>query len=269
MGRARLALLGGNVALAALLVATWGTRLGWSRWHHDLAYALLALVALASWPLLRTRRVTTLLLASLALWSTLTGIFLVYVTPAFGHGRWMRWWHGATSVGFLLAFLAHWARNQPRLAQLARRLAGRRRALLAVAGAWALVAAVAAASWTTPLRDAFSDRWFRDLATLAFGLAAAAFVYGGLLLPAWRPGLEEGDARHRTRGAVDASLLASAWLVALTGFPLLYLARPLRALDAYWPVAAWHVVTSAMLLGLVALHVRYNARPLLAHARRA
>ncbi|HWH08070.1 MAG TPA: hypothetical protein VNX21_02655 [Candidatus Thermoplasmatota archaeon] len=262
-------LLAGNLALAAAMLATWPTRVGEARWHDDLAYATLVLAAAASVRLLRRRRVTTLLLASAGAWSALTGLWLVYATPWVGHGRWMTWWHGVTSVAFALAFLAHWARNSPRLVDLARRLAARRAALAATLGAWAALALLAVASWRAPLRAVFDDRYFAHVSTLALGLAAVLALYAGLVLTsrAVRPRLQDPAFRGPLRGAVDVSLLATAWLVTLTGLPLLYLARPLRAADAYWPVACWHVVTGALLLGLVAVHVGFNARPLRAHVR--
>lgn len=269
MRAARALLAGGNVLLGALVLATFGTSVGWARWHHDLAYALLALAAVAAWPLLRRRRLTTLLLASLGAWSTLTGLFLVYVTPGVGHGRWMDWWHGATSVGFTLAFLAHWMRNQPRLGSLARRLAARPPVLLALGGAWTLLALLAFASWRPPLDALFSDRLFLELSSLAFvatavGLLVVALVATGR---AARVRLARPEVRNPLRGAVDLSLLALTWTVALTGFALLYFARDLRLAGAYWPVAAWHVVASALLLGLVATHATFNGRPLRAHLR--
>lgn len=264
----RRALLGGNLALAALLAATYATSVGHARWHDDVAYAALALATVAAWPLLRRRRLTTLLLASSGAWSAWTGLWLIYVTPWVGHGRWMTWWHGVTSVAFTLAFLAHWARNNPRLATLARRLAARRVALAATLAAWSLLALLALASWRTPLAVLFTDTYFAHVSTLALGLAAVVVIYGGLALTSRRvrPLLARPEHRNPLRGAIDASLLAAVWLVALTGFPLLYLVRPLRAADAYWFVASWHVVTSAFLLALVAFHAGLNARPLAAHA---
>lgn len=250
------------------MAATLRTGLGRAPWHDEAAYASLALAALAGLPLLRRRRVTTLLLASSGAWSVLTGYWLVYLTPVGGAGRWMTWWHGATSAAFVLAFLAHWARNQPRLAGLTRRLAQRRAGLAAALGAWALLGLLAWASWATPLRVAFTDGYFGLVATLSLGLAAALAVYGGLVLTSRRvrPRLADPAFRNPLRGAVDAGLLGVTWLVALTGFPLAYLARTLRAADAYWLVACWHVVTGALLLALVAFHVGFNARPLRAHA---
>ena len=256
----------GNLALAGLVVATHGAGWGWTRADHDVAYVLLSAAAAAAWPLLRRRRVTTLLLASLGAWSLLTGLFLVYVTPGLGHGRWMRWWHGVTSVGFCLAFLAHWSRNHPRLVDLARRLAHRRALLLGVLAAWALVGALAVASFRPPLRALFDDRLFLELTTLSFAAVAAAVASGAALATGRRARPRVDEARNPLRGAVDVGLLALTWLVALTGLPLLYFSRDLRAVDAYWLLAGWHVVTGALLAGLVALHAGFNARPLRAHA---
>lgn len=57
------------------------------------------------------------------------------------------------------------------------------------------------------------------------------------------------------------------WLATLSGLPLLYFARGLRSVDAYWVVAGWHVVASALLAGLVVAHASLNRRPLRAHLR--
>lgn len=269
MSLAPVLLVLGNAGLAALMLGTYRSPLGDARWQHDLAYAALGLATLAALPALRRRRLTTLLLASLGAWSMLTGFFLVYVTPGLGHGRWMGWWHGTTSVGFLLAFFVHWARNNARLVGLAKRLAQRPAGLSAVVAAWALLAVAAWGSWGTPLRGLFTDTAFWDLTTLAFAAIGVALLY--VLVAARtrrvRALLDAPAARNRVRGAVDASLLATTWLVALTGLPLLYFGRDLRGLDAYWLVAGWHVLASALLLGLVACHAGFNARPLLSHAR--
>lgn len=262
-------LVAANAACAALVVATFGSALGATRLHHDVAYAALALGTLAGWARLRRRRLATLLMASLGAWSLVTGLLLVYLAPGFGHARWMRWWHGATSVGFALAFLAHWARNQPRLAGLARAAWGAPVPRLAFVGAWTLVAFVGAVSWTTGLRKLFDDRYFRELTTLSFLLAGLVLVYGLLAATSarLRERLARSTERNRLRGALDLSLLAAVWLATVTGLPLLYLARGLRSVDAYWFVAGWHVVASAILVGLVVGHAALNRRPLRAHLR--
>lgn len=269
MRSARPWLVVANALVAWLIYASYASPIGRARWHDDVTLLALAIVGVAAYPFLRRRRVITLLLASFGAWSTFTGVWLVYVTPGYGVGRWMRWWHVATSAAFFLAFLAHWARNSPRLVQLARRLGWRARPTFALVGAWGLVAGVGLASWLTPLRAAFDDSTFREMSTLAFGLAAAGLVYGAIVASsrAWRARLAQTSARNRLRGAIDASLLASMWLATLSGFPLLYFALPLRSVDAYWLLASWHVITSALLLALVVAHASFNARPLAAHAR--
>lgn len=262
-------LIAANALLALLMYATYDSALGRERWHDDVLLVAVALGGIVAYPLLRKRRVVTLLLASFGAWSTITGVWLVYVTPRLGQGRWMTWWHVATSAAFLLAFLAHWLRNNARLWQLARRLRERTRLTIAFASAWALVGVVAVASLRPPLRETFDDSNFRELSTVAFGLAGVALVYGAILVSSrrWRERFREVATRNRMRGGIDLSLLATVWLVTLTGFPLLYLALPLRHADAYWLLAVWHVITSAMLLALVVAHASLNARPLRSHAR--
>lgn len=270
MGWGLAALVAGNLALAGLVLATQDAAPDMTHAHHTLAYALLGVATLAAWPLLRRRRLTTLLLASFGAWSLLTGLWLVYVTPGFGRGRWMGGWHGVTSVAFLLAFLAHWARNNARLVGLAKRLAARPAPLLAFGAAWGLVALLGLASWRTGLRELFSDRFFVELSTLSFVLTLVLLVHAALVLTGrrMRERMDEPAFRNGLRGALDVSLLAMTWLAALSGFPLLYLSRDLRAAEAYWWLAAWHVVASALLVGLALAHASLNARPLRAHVTR-
>lgn len=263
MSRAAWCLAWGNAALAAFLLASFASQLGAARWQADAAYAALAVVTAVAWPRLRRRRLTTLLMASAGAWSTLTGLFLVYVTPALGHGRWMRWWHGATSAVFLLAFLAHWARNQPRLAQLAGALARRRRLAGTVVGAWAALVLLVPLSWTTSLGAAFDDLVFRELTTASLVLAAAVLAVAAIVRSERDLAQRE---RNATRGGLDLSLLVTTWLVAITGFALQYASRVLRDADAYWHFAGWHVVLSAVLVGAALAHATFNRRPLRAHA---
>lgn len=270
MGRAAAALVLGNLALALLVAFAPAPRWGLGHADQSVAYTALGVAALAGWRLLRRRRVATLLMASFGAWSLLTGLWLVYVTSGFGPGRAMAWWHGVTSVAFLLAFLAHWARNNARLLGLAARLRRGRAALPLLAASWAGLALLGVASWRTPLRDVFSDGLFVELSTLAFVLTLVALLHAALVLTgrAMRARLDEPAFRNRLRGGLDLSLLAMTWLAALSGFPLLYFSRALRAADAYWWLASWHVVASALLVGLVLAHASFNARPLRAHVMR-
>ncbi|HEX2021993.1 MAG TPA: hypothetical protein VHH36_04725, partial [Candidatus Thermoplasmatota archaeon] len=107
------------------------------------------------------------------------------------------------------------------------------------------------------------------LTAIAFLAAGAGVVWGTLVAtaPGARERLLAPPGRHRLRGAVDASLWLSMWLATLTGLVLLYATGWLRGLGGYWLMVGWHVVASAVLAGLVAWHVGFNARPLRAHAR--
>ncbi|HVM45378.1 MAG TPA: hypothetical protein VM582_05530 [Candidatus Thermoplasmatota archaeon] len=266
MRSARPALVGGNLALALAIALTYGTALGRARWHDVGAYVALVAIGSLALPLLH-RRPVTLLLASAGAWSALTGLFLVYVSPWIPGGRWMTWWHGATSVAFLLAFVAHWARNQPRLLTLARRLAQRRAAAALVLGAWLALGVATLASYGREARAAFTERTYDVAADVA--LWAAAALLGLALVLARTPrvrALLATRARDRMRGATDASLLLAMWLAAGSGFALLA-GRALREAGAFWITVAWHVAWSALLLALVGAHAAFNARPLAAHAR--
>lgn len=271
MGGFRVILAATNVALVAAMALTFDAAHGWSRRHDDVAYLAVAALGVLAWPLLRRRRVASWLLATLGAWSLATGLVLVYVTPYVGHARWMRWWHGVTSAAFAVAFVAHWARNNPRLVGLAKRLVASPRAALALTVAWGTLVAFGAATFWTPLGDAFTDAQFPTLSTmalLAFGGLGLQWAFWAPRSPRFRERLRDDAFRNRVRGVVDASLLPAMWLATLTGFTLIYLTRPLRAADAYWLGAWWHVATSALLVGLVAVHLSFNARVLVAHARR-
>lgn len=258
MRAARAALVGANLVVAGAIFGTYGARIG-AGWGTALGYGALALTAVALLPLWRRRRFTTLVLASAGSWSMLTGIFLVYASPRLPGGRWMTWWHEMTSVAFALAFLAHWARNNPRLLSLARRMAERRAVLLAFAAAWSALALFAGASVLA--RSTFIERdhdLWADLALGASALLALGALFAGRAAEAWR---------NPARGAVDASLLALMWLATLTGFALQYLSGPLRAQGGFWLATAWHVGLSGLLLALLFAHAAFNARPLASHAR--
>lgn len=260
----RAALLVGNAAVALGVLATTRERLP----DATLAYVALALAAAFAWPRLRRRRLTTLLLASAGAWSTFTGILLVYVVPALPQGgRALRWWHAVTSTAMLLAFLAHWARNSTRLVGLAQKLRSSQALFAITLAAWGALALAALSSLRPPARALFDDGTLGLLTAGALGLAGAGVLYGAAYATSPGGGPRIARARDRIRGAVDASLLAAMWLATLTGFPLQYLARPLRAADAYWLLTGWHVLASVLLLGLVAGHVAFNRKPLAAHAR--
>jgi len=262
---ARLPLIVANLAVAIAIGATYAPGVGGGR-HHDIVYAALVLGALAMVPLWRHRRFTTLVLASAGAWSMLTGVLLVYLTWRLPHGRWMTLWHGATSVAFALAFVAHWVRNNPRLLGLARQLAGRRLALAAVTIAWLGLVALAVATSLPQARAEVTERAAQRWADVSLGATLALIVLTiAVGRSRWRPLTTK--ARNRVRGAVDASLLVAMWAATLTGLALLYLSRELRAADALWLTWAWHVVVSALLLGLALVHATFNVRPLASHAR--
>lgn len=270
MAAAPLLLVAGNLALALAMLASEDVGLGREAWHDEAAFAVLALAALAGAPLLWRRRLTTLLLASAGAWCVATGLLLVYAKPYGLVGRSVDWWHAVTGVAFVLAFLAHWARNHRRLVQLVARLHEGPAAMAAFVGAWSVLLAAAVAVAVAPGRAGVSrlaDAQL-DALTTVVGLAVAVGVGGAF---AWRGrrGPLATQARNRLRGAIDASLWLSTWIAALSGFAVLYLARSLRSADAYWPTVAAHVVAGLLLLGLVAGHVAFNARPLRSHATRA
>ena len=264
MSRARAALVAGNLVIGVGVVATTRRELP----DATSAYALLGLATAIAWPLLRRRKLTTLLLASTGAWTMLTGFLLVYLAPGLPQGGGARrWWHAVTGIGMLLAFLAHWARNARRLRDLLRKLLARRALLAGATGGWILLVLLAIASWRPPLRALFDDTGLFALTTGSTVVAATVVLYAGAY--ATTPGRRRTtDGRDRARGAVDVSLLGAMWLATLTAFPIQYATRSLRAVDAYWFLVGWHVVVSVILVALVAFHIGFNARPLASHALR-
>lgn len=269
MRSARPALILGNAAVLAAIALTYRGDLGRARWHDEAAYAAILLAALAAWPLLRHRRPTTLLLASGAAWSALTGVFAYELSPRLPNGRWMLWWHAVTSAAFLLAFLLHWARNHPRLATLAGRAARRARTLAPWALGWLAILSLAAVTFVHARAGSFVEsdhRALSDRALLALAGGASAAALGLAVVRRRRLRLE-GDPRHARRGAVDASLLAAMWAATATGVVLLYASRDLRSAGMLWWTTAWHVLASVLLVALALGHAVLNARPLAGHAR--
>lgn len=268
MRSTRPALVVGNLLVLTAIIMTRGSEVGRAWWHDEAAYALLLLTAVAALPLLRHRRPTTLVLASAGAWSTLTGVFVYFVSPRMPAGRWMIWWHAVTSAAFFLAFLAHWARNQPRLATLARKAIRSRAAVSALLLVTVLVLAGAVAMAARAARRDFVEDDHGRVANLSF-LALPALAALGL---AFASGLRrraalDPQARHRARAGVDVALLVAMWLATLTGVVLLYATRWLRTAEVYWLTVAWHVVVSILLVAIVAAHAAFNARPLASHAK--
>lgn len=270
MRSARFALVAGNLGmLAAIVVTSDAHALGRARWHDEAAYLALMVAAAACWPLLRHRRPTTLVLASAAAWSTLTGLFAYVLSPRLPNGRWMLWWHAVTSAAFLLAFLVHWARNHPRLVVLAGRASRVARTAAPLAILWLAVALLAGTTLARAQAGAFVEDDHRALSNAALLLAVAFGALGAVAVAFARRSRRrvEGPAPHARRGAVDVSLLAAMWATTMTGVVLLYAARDLRAAGMLWWTTSWHVVSSALLVALALGHATLNARPLKGHAR--
>lgn len=250
--------------LATLPVPSFGAAL----WHHNAAFAALALGAAACAAQLRRRPVATLAMAFLGTAATVTGFAMLY-TKQFAYKEWLTWWHTVTSVAFALAFLFHWSRNNPRLVDLARKLFAPRAPGLAAAGAWTAVAAGALWTGTPGGRARFTADNYLGLSSWTI-VAGVAFAYGLWLafrLPALRTRLARRAVREKTRGLVDTGLFLANWGMLLTGLALLWLATPLRAGDLKYVSKWWHTATSVLFLGLLALHVGFNARLLARHAR--
>lgn len=268
----------GSLALMALLVAaaiaTAGTGLGVPMRDYHWGFLALGVAAAAGWPLLRRRRVTSMLVLYTGILATASGFLLLYLKDGLkdaGLKDWMKWWHSVTSVALLIAFLVHWLHNHARLTGFARRLLTRDRHLgLPVVGGWALVGAIGALTWSDAGKALFTEGNYLLLSGWAV-LAGVSFAYGLWLLFLWprlRERLAAEGARNRARALVDTSLWLAHWLALLTGFALLYLKDFLHG-NGYKHVSKWwHTSTSVAFVALVVLHVGFNARLVAAHARR-
>lgn len=261
--------LSGAVALAlagTLLVPTLGLPL----WHHNVAFLVLLVALAAAWTPLQRRRVATLAMAGSGILATATGFAMLY-TVQFAYKEWITWWHTVTSVALLLTFLAHWLHNNPRLGIFTKRLLTRERAFgLAVVAAWVAVVVLFAWTWFTDARGAFTAENYLYVAswTAWVGVAVPYGLWLAHRPPAMRARLGDPAERNRARALVDTSLFLAHWGALLTGFALLWFAETLRSGDLKYVSKWWHTATSVAFLGLVALHVGFNARPLAAHARR-
>lgn len=265
----------GWLALAALAGALVGfglttlVPLGGPLWHYNAAFVGLAAAGLAAWRLLPRRRFATLLLAYSGILATITGFVMLY-SKDLPYKEHVTWWHSVTSFALLGAFLAHWWRNQPRLAGFTRRLAARLPVGGPAAGAWTAGLAVGALTWTSAWRPRFTSENYLYLSSWAV-LVGVAFTYGLWLwhrLPSRRARLADPAYRATARALVDTSLFAACWLALLTGFALLYFRDFLRSGDTKYVSKWWHTATSVAFLAFVAIHVGFNARPLAAHAKR-
>lgn len=264
----------GSLALTALLTLsmalTTSSRVGFALWHYTLAFVATFLLSAALWPLLRSRRITTLLMAFSGIPAVATGFAMLY-TKQFPLKEWVTWWHSVTSFALVLAFLVHWFHNHARLNEFTRRLLTRdRRAGLPAAAMWALALGVGAFTWAPGWRERFTSENYLLLASWAV-LVAITFTYGLWLVFRWprlHERLREPRFRNLSRSLVDTGLWLAHWLVIVTGFALVYFAEPLRAGPLKYVSKWWHTATSVAFLALVTLHIGFNARLLAAHARR-
>lgn len=243
--------------------------LGAPLWHHNAAFALVLLAAIAGWRLLARRRFATTIMAYSGILATATGFVMLY-SKELPLKDVVTWWHTVTSFALTLGFLAHWWHNQARLAGFTRRLFGRLQVGGPATGAWAMGLTVGALTWTPAWRARFTGDNYLYLSSWAV-LTGVALAYGLWLwhrLPARRARLADPHYRSTARALVDTSLFAACWLALLTGFALLYFADFLRSGDMKYVSKWWHTATSVAFLALVAIHVGFNIRPLAAHAKR-
>lgn len=257
--------------LAAVLAmaATVATPLGTPLWHYNVSLVALALLALPALPLLKRRRVATLAMGYTGLLATVTGFVMLY-TKQLPNKEWMTWWHSVTSFAFLGFFLIHWWNNQPRLANFTRRLANARPQGPAAATAWTAGILLGITTATPDGRALFTTHNYLLLSTWVVWITIALTWGAWLWYRREAPHARLQQPRHRAtaRALVDTSLFLVCWLSILTGFLLLYLKPWLLDNGFKYASKWWHSATSILLLGLLALHIGFNARLLRAHANR-
>ncbi len=272
----RFALLAVGVAFATMAGAalTAGTALGVPMRDYNIAFGLMAIATLAAWPLLKRRRVTTMLILYTGILATATGFLLLYLKDDLKSGGlkdWMKWWHSATSVALLFAFFIHWLHNNPRLVGFTKRLFTRDwRAGFPVLAVWIGSLAIGAATWTATGRLRFTEENYLAISSWAIFLGVG-IPYGLWLAfraPTMRARLRDPDVRNRTRALIDTSLFLACWLAMLTGFALLYFKDFLHGNGFKYVSKWWHTSTSVLFVAFVVLHIGFNARLVAAHARR-
>jgi hypothetical protein len=256
--------------LGAAMVLTLGTRIGVPMWHYHVSLLGVFVAAAVGWPFLKRRRVATIAMLYTGVPAVATGFVMLY-TREFGYKEWITWWHCVTSFALMVAFLAHWLHNHPRLWGFTRRLFTKRRIPGLVLGAtWAGVFLAALLTWGSEASDAIHRENYRFLASWAI-LVGVGGSYGAWLLyrfPAMRARLARAEHRNRARALIDTSLFLAHWGAIVTGFVLLYAPLWLEMNGIRYVGKWWHTATSVAFLALVTLHVGFNARLLAAHARR-
>jgi len=265
-------LLGGVTAFLGLAMGLTLAlpTLGFPLWHYNVAFGVSLLAAALGWPLLRQRRAASYTMLLTGTVATVTGFVMLY-SKDFPYKEWITWWHSVTSFLFLLAFLAHWLLNHARLKDFTTRLLTRERAVgIPAATAWVVLFGLGVWTALPDVRAQFTRDNYLYLASWAI-FAGVTFTYGLWLLyrvPAMRARLQAPAHRTKARSLVDTGLWLANWGALLTGFALLYFSDFLRAGTFKYVSKWWHTATSVLFLGLVALHIGFNAKLLKAHARR-
>lgn len=258
-----------SAALAAGMLATAYTSVGFALSHYNVAFLALTAVGAALWARLKRRRVASIGMAYTGVLATATGFVMLY-TRQFPLKEWITWWHSVTSFAFLAFFLAHWALNNVRLVDFTKRLLAQTRAAAPVALAWAGVLVAFAWTWSPAGRGLFTRENYLHLATWAV-FVGIGLTYGVWLVfrhKAMRARLARDPTRRSARGLVDTSLFLACWASLLTGFLLVYFAPFFDANGLKYVSKWWHTATSVALLAIVALHIGFNARLVAAHAKR-
>lgn len=254
------------VAMAATLAVPF---FGVALWHANLGIAAVCVAGGLAWQALRPRRVATLTMAVTGTLATVTG-FVMLLTIQFPWKEWITWWHVVTSVAFAFAFLVHWTNNHPRLLDLTRKLFDPPAPGILAGVAWAGLFALGAWTATPAVRGWFTGDNYLNVSwwTIVVGIVGAYGLWWAFRLPGLRRRLSTTATRNRARGLVDSGLFLANWAALLTGFALLYLADPLRSGPLKYVSKWWHTATSVFLLALLALHVGFNARVLVRHAKK-
>lgn len=263
-------LAGASALVAVAMAATLASPLGFELWQYNVAFAVSLVGSALAWPLWRTRRFATLMLAANGALATATGAVMLY-TVQFPYKEWVTWWHSVTSFVFTIAFVVHYVHNSERLLGFTRRLFTQMRSVgWSAASVWLVLLALGLWTATPAARAHFTSESYLPLSSWAI-LVGVASTYGAWLVfraPRLRADLAVPAGRNRARAVVDTGLFLANVGALLTGFALLYFADFLRGGDLKYVSKWWHTATSVALLSLVTLHIGFNARLLGAHARR-
>lgn len=235
----------------ALLAATFGwDALGTRPWHHAASLGgVLALAVLLRGPMTQRRFLAVGVLTTTVL-ATASGFYLLYWKEGIrvdGYQDWGVWWHIAWSWAAMAFFWQHAWVNRVAFVHFWRRSLARAGPAVLHLGAYVLLVAAFAATWSPAGRAWFTNGNYIPLSLWTW-LACAVPAY--LLWLTARRRLGHWPVRR----AVDLALVPAAALAVLSGVPLILLGAPLDAQGLKYVSKYWHVWPSVLFAVLVFVH---------------